>query len=142
MDALLPVIREALSGLPQLNRRSDCYVTPHENYMPTGTRLPCLGIKDAGGVPEEIGGGMIELTAKVSLVGFVKLTVDGELAVVEVFNLVRAAKDLLKDNALGMADFRRVQIGAFRPTELFQADNNQWMVKLVSSLIYTLERPE
>ena len=141
MQTLLPAIRSVLQTLPQLPRRSDCYITPHVNYMPTGTSQPCIGIKDAGVARSEEAGEMLELTMKVELAGFVKMTADGGKAVSEVYKLLDAASALLMNNHLGLTDIDRVQLGPDRPTELFRADNNQWIVKLVRTIVYTVERP-
>lgn len=145
MQTLLPAIKTALHVMPQLNRRSDCYITPEVNWMPTGTRQPCIGIKDGGIEREELAGEMAELTAKVLIVGFVKLPVsDGFVAICDtkgVYPLLDAATTILRNNYLGLTDVMRIQIGPDRPTEAFMAENKQWLVKLVRTLIYTLERP-
>lgn len=144
MQTLLPAIKTALQGMSQLHRKGDCYITPNHNFMPTGTRQPCIGIKDAGVVREELVGEGMTLTMRVDLVGFVRMTADGSDAVCGengVYVLLDAATALLVGNRLGLSDVLWVQIGPDRPTELFQAENNQWIVKLVRTLIYTLERP-
>lgn len=140
MQTLLTAIRNVLQTLPQLPRRSDCYITPHVNFMPTGTRQPCLGIKDGGVIRDEQPGEMVELTMKVDLVAFVRMTADGGEAVVGLYQFMDDASDLLMHNYLGLADINQVQIGPDRQTEMFQAENNQWIVKLVRTVIYTLER--
>jgi hypothetical protein len=144
MQTLLPAIQAVLQGLLQLPRRGDCYITPHLNYMPTGTRQPCIGIKDGGISRVELAGEEMELTARVDLAGFVRMTGDGFEAVCGpsgVYQLLDDATAELINNRLGLADVLRVQIGTDKPTELFQADNKQWIVKLVRTLVYTLERP-
>ena len=141
MQTLLPAIKTALQGLQQLPRKSDCYITPHVNWMPTGTRQPCIGIKDGGIAREELAGEEMELTARVDLAGFVRMTAEGNEAVSGVYQLLDDATAILINNSLNLSDVIRVQIGQDRPTELFQAENNQWIVKLVRTLIYTLERP-
>jgi hypothetical protein len=111
--------------------------------MPAGTRLPSLGVKDAGMIRQELAGEMLEITARVDLVGFVNMTADGAEAIcgtTGVCQLLDAATVMLTNNRLGLADVQRVEIGPDTPTELFQADNNQWIVKLVRTLVYTLER--
>lgn len=143
MQTLLPAIRTALQALSQLPRASDCYITPHVNFMPTGTRQPCLGIKDGGMQREELAGEMLQLTARVELAGFVKMSGDGGEAICTssgVYELLDDASDILTNNYLGLSDIIRVQIGPDRPSELFQTDNKQWIVKLVRTMIYTLER--
>ncbi|KJR98788.1 MAG: hypothetical protein VR65_20010 [Desulfobulbaceae bacterium BRH_c16a] len=140
MQILLPAIKNVLQTLPQLPRRSDCYITPHVNYMPTGTRQPCLGIKDGGVTREEQPGEMVELTMRIELAAFVRMTTDGGEAVVGLYRFMDDASDLLMHNHLGLTDIDQVQIGPDRPTEMFQAENKQWIVKLVRTMSYTLER--
>jgi hypothetical protein len=143
MITLLPAIKAVLEDLTQLPRKSDCYITPHANFMPTGTRQPCLGIKDAGMVPSELAGEMLDITARVDLIGFVKMTADGQAAICGddgLYALLDAATDLLVKNRLGLADVQTVIIGPTRPSEMFSAENNQWLVKLTRTMIYTLER--
>ena len=145
MQTLLPAIKAALQGLPQLPRKSDCYITPDVNMMPTGTRQPCIGIKDGGIDRVDLMGEMMELTARVTLVGFVKLPIsDGYEAICSdkgVYPLLDAATALLINNLLGLSGVQRVQVGSDRPTEAFVAENKQWLIKLVRTLVYTLERP-
>jgi len=140
MQTLLPAIKNVLQTLPQLPRRSDCYITPHVNYMPTGTRQSCLGIKDGGVIREEQASGVLELTMRVELAAFVRMTADGGEAVTGLYQFMDDASDLLMHNDLGLADIDKVEIGPDRPTEMFQAENKQWIVKLVRTMIYTLER--
>jgi len=143
MKTLLPAIQTTLQTMSQLERRSDCYLTPHANYMPTGTRQPCIGIKDAGTIRQELAGEVLELKARVELVGFVKMTGDGSACLCGtdgVFQLLDDAAGLLRNNHLSLTDVQRVEIGPDRPSELFRAENNQWIVKLSRTMIYTLER--
>lgn len=144
MRILLPLIRAALQqGLTQLPRRSDCYVTPHANYMPTGTRQPSLGIKDGGVGRREQTCGVMELSATVELVGFVRMSADGEAAMCSddgVMALLDDAVALLAAHADTMDGVQGFTVGADRPSEMYQADNNQWLVKLVRTVTYTIER--
>jgi len=143
MQTLLPAIRDVLQNLTQLPRKGDCYITPHVGYMPTGTIQPCLGIKDAGVTREELAGGMVELTMKVDLAGFVKMAIDGgEVICGEkgLYQLLDAAIGLLGDGDLGLAGFQGMWIGPDRPSELFKTGNNQWLVRLVRTVIFTMER--
>lgn len=144
MRILLPSIKTVLKELPLLQRKSDCYITPHVNWMPTGTRFPCLGIKDGGMARQELAGDMLELTATINLVAFTPITADGGDAVcgqVGVLAILNAAVSLLIDNHLGMTEIQRMAIGADMPSELYQAENNQWIVKMVRTVVYTMERP-
>lgn len=143
MQTLLPALCRSLELLPQLARKSDCYITPHPNYMPTGTRQPCIGIKDGGASRSELSCGGIELTARVELVCMVSMAGTGEApmcADTGVFCLADAATTLLLNDWLDLPGCQGMEIGSDRPTELYQADNGQFLIKLVRTLIYTLHR--
>jgi len=144
VNLLLPEVQAVLRRMARFNRPSDCYITPHENWMPTGTRQPCIGIKDAGITRMELTCGIIELTATVDLVGFARMTVDGGTAIVGnegVFPLLDEASALLSTFwDQGFTGIQGVKIGMDRPTELYQAENTQWIVKLVRTMIYTVQR--
>lgn len=147
MQTLLPAIQTVLqTGLTQLNRQSDCYVTPNVNIMPTGTRQPCIGITDGGVTRVELAGEMLELTMRVDLAGFVRLpNSDGYEAICGeggVFQLLDDATALLIANPMtaisGMDP--KVLVGDDRASEAYQAENRQWLVKLVRTVFYTCER--
>jgi len=141
MKTLLPAIRSVIQGV--MPRPSDCYITPNVNYMPTGTRQPCIGIKDAGISREELAGEMVEITATVELVGFVQMSEDGFTALCGnggVFQLLDTATDALINNLLGLPDVQRVEIGQDSPSTLSTTDTNQFLVMMTRTLIYTLER--
>lgn len=143
MNRLLPEIRTALQGMTRFSRASDCYITPHENWMPTGTRQPCIGIKDGGTVRRELTCGLVELTATVALVGFVRMTADGETAVcgdAGIFPLLDEAAALLLASWTAVEGCQGLEVGPDRPSELYQAENTQWIVKLVRSMVYTIQR--
>jgi hypothetical protein len=142
MRVLLPAVQDALQTLALLHRESDCYLTPHANWLPTGVRFPCLGIKDGGVIREELGGEMIGLTMTVELVAMTLLPADGSGFVGEqsTFALLDAAGQRLIYNLLQVPGATGVSIGNDLPSELFRSDNNQWIVKLVRRVIYTVER--
>lgn len=140
MHTLLTAIQDILQNLPQLPRKSDCYVTPHVNYMPTGTRLPCLGLKDGGINRAELAGEMAELSMKVLLVGFVNMKTDGGKVMSEIYELLDDATAMLVGADLGIAGMAGPDVGPDSPSEMFLADNKQWIVKLVRTLTYTVDR--
>ena len=142
MQTLLPLIRQTLEGMAALNRRSDCYITPHPNWMPTGTRQPSIGIKDGGVRKKELSCGALELTMNVDLVVMVHMAGEGETPICGengVFALADQAVELLMDAAPpeGLQGF---SIGQDRPTELYQAASGQFLIKLVRTVVFTVER--
>lgn len=142
MQTLLPLVRQALEGMPALNRRSDCYITPHANWMPTGTRQPSIGIKDGGVLRREQSCGAVELTMTVDLVVMVHMAGEGETPICAesgVFALADQAMELLL-TATALEGFQGLTIGPDRPTELYQAASGQFLIKLVRTMIYTIER--
>lgn len=142
MRVLLPAVQLVLKDLPLLRRASDCYLTPDINWLPTGVRFPCLGIKDGGVIREELAGEMIGLTMTVELVGMTLLPADGSDLVGEAgsFALLDAAQQLLVFDLLGVSGATGVSIGNDLPSKLFRSDNNQWIVQLVRRMVYTIER--
>lgn len=143
MQSLLPEIRDQLQALSGLHRKSDAYVTPHENWMPTGTRQPCVGIKDAGTSRRELGCGALELRMSVALACFVHMAGEGETPLcgdAGLFMLADAATDLLLAGWLDVAGCQALTVGNDRPSEMFQADNGQFLVKMVRTVVYTVER--
>lgn len=142
MRVLLPAVQTALQTLSLLHRESDCYLTPHANWLPTGVRFPCLGIKDGGVIREELAGEMVGLTMTVELVTMTLLPADGSGFVDEksAFALLDAAEHVLVYNLLEVPGATGVSVGNDLPSELFRSDNNQWIVKLVRRMVYTIER--
>lgn len=143
MQNLLPIIRQTLEVLPQLPRKSDCYITPHVNYMPTGTRQPCIGIKDGGTSRRELTCGGIEVEARVDLACMVLMSGDGETPMcgdAGVFALADDATALLLTGWLDLSGCQGVEMGPDKPTELYQAENGQFLIKLVRTMVYTMHR--
>lgn len=145
MQTLLPKIRARLQGLPWLKRRQDVYVTPYENFMPTGTRPPCLGIVPGPVTRRELAGEMVERQLTVRLAAYVPLTGDGEGVLCDagtgVYPLLDGACALLTGSGLDVPGLQLVRIGGDRGSELFQTDNKTWLVKVVRDVLCTVETP-
>lgn len=143
MNLLLPAIRDILQTVPLLKRKGDCYITPHENWMPTGTGQPCLGIKAAGRKPTELTCGLSEFTGIVSLVGFVRMAADGETPVcgeAGAYALIDAAAERLRDTWQEIAGCEGLDIGEDSPTDLYVSENSLGLVKLVRTVHYSIRR--
>ena len=143
MRLLLPAIVTALAGLKLDGESVDSYITPDPRWRPYGTTHPCIGIHDAGLSREEEAGEMVEIIAAVELSGFVALTEDGAESITGdtgVYALLDEATELLNNNLLGTTDIQRVQIGEDSPSEIYQATEDTWLVRVSRTLIYTIER--
>lgn len=144
MNILLPEIRTILQTLPMLKRQGDCYITPHENWMPTGTGQPCIGIKAAGGKRAELICGLSEFDGIINLAGFVRMTADGEAAVcgdVGVYALINAATERLTGTWQEIVGCEGLEIGEDgNGTDLFVSENALGLVKLVRTVKYSIRR--
>jgi hypothetical protein len=140
---LLPELREILQTIPIMKRKSDCYITPHENWMPTGTGQPCIGIKFDGGTRAGLTCGVEEFTASILLVGFARMTQDGETAVcgeAGVGVLLDAANERLSAAWMQLTGCQGLEIGEDGPTDLYVSENSLGLVKLVRTVVCTLQR--
>ena len=143
MNILLPIIRETLQTMPLLKRKGDCYITPHENWMPTGTGQPCIGIKYMGGQRSELSCGVIELAPTIALVGFVRMTADGEAAIcgdAGLSILLDAASERLLAAWTQIDGCQGLEIGPDGPTDLYVSENSLGLVKLVRTINITMQR--
>jgi hypothetical protein len=143
MQTLLPAIQARLERLDSLSKRQQAFVSPFENFMPTGSRPPCIGIVPGVVRRTELGGEAMEIELSVLLVGFVLLDNSGQWLVAEdgVYGLLDQAveavgKDQLTTEVTGLLWGR---VGTDRRSELFVTENKLWIVKVVRELIYTKE---
>lgn len=142
MMELLPDIRDMLGSVSLLKRKSDCYITPHENWMPTGTNQPCIGVRFGGSQRAEMACGVSELTVTIQLVGFARMTADGETAVcgeAGVYALMEAATGVLQSRWGELDGCQGLVIGSDTPTDLYVSENALGLVKLVRTVVCTLE---
>ena len=144
MQYLLPLIRDQLQTLPQLRRLSDVYITPSINWLPTGTRPPCVGIVPGPVARRELSCSAMELTLQVQLALFADMATDGEAPLLHEDNglylLADDASTRAAEGALDIDGCQGMTIGADARPELFQATTGQMLVRLVRTLIYTVER--
>jgi len=143
MRILLQAIVTALATLELDDEPVAAYITPDNRWRPHGTTHPCVGVHDAGLSREEELGEMVEIIAAVEISGFVALTDDGESSITGdtgVYALLDEATELLNNNLLGKTDIQRVQIGDDSPSEIYQASEDTWLVRVSRTLIYTIER--
>lgn len=86
---------------------------------------------------------MIEQVSVVDVAGFVPLGADAADAISGasgVYALLDAATDILKRNRLSITEVQSVQIGKDSESELYQASESVWLVRVCRKFIYTLER--
>ncbi len=139
----MPAIRESLQTIPLLKRKSDCYITPHENWMPTGTGQPCIGIKPAGGQRTDLTCGAAEFSASIMLAGFVRMAQEGESPVcgeAGVYALLDAASERLLAGWAAIDGCQGLEIGPDGPTDLYVSENALGLVKLVRTVVCTIQR--
>lgn len=139
---LLQDIRSMLESVSLLKRKSDCYITPHENWMPTGTNQPCIGIRFGGAQRAELACSVSELTVTIQLIGFVRMTADGETAVcgeAGAWALQEAATGVLQSRWGELDGCQGLVIGSDTPTDLYVSENALGLVKLVRTVVCTLE---
>ena len=144
MQYLLPALKANLQTLPQLHRLSDVYITPSVNWMPTGTRPPCVGIVPGPVARRELSCSALELTLQVQLALFADMATDGEAPLLHedngLYPLADDASSRAAEGALDIDGCQALTIGADAKPDLFQAPTGQMLVRLVRTLIYTVER--
>jgi len=121
MKDLLTAIQTQLRTDLTYIRDSDIYIAPHENYIPSQVRPPCVGIKDGIITRRELAAGMMEYTLNVTIVIMVQLAKDeaniigdtatGKKGVIEIADGVHASLD---ENLLGITG---MQEAVSDPTE-------------------------
>ena len=144
MQYLLPHLLANLQTLPQLRRLSDAYITPSPGWMPTGTRPPCVGIVPGPVARRELSCAALELTLQVQLALFADMATDGEAPLLHedngIYLLADDASTRAMEGALDIDGCQALTIGGDARPELFQATTGQMLVRLVRTLIYTVER--
>ena len=144
MQYLLPHLLANLQTLPQLRRLSDAYITPSPGWMPTGTRPPCVGIVPGPVARRELSCAALELTLQVQLALFADMATDGEAPLLHqdngIYLLADDASTRAMEGALDIDGCQGLTIGDDARPELFQATTGQMLVRLVRTLIYTIER--
>ena len=150
MKDLLTAIQTQLRTDLTYIRDSDIYITPHENYIPSQVRPPCVGIKDGTTGRRELAGGMMEYTLGVMIIVFVDLlkaeaaimgdTATGKKGVLEIADGIHASLD---ENLL---DISGMQEATSDPTEagseLFGNEEDGLQKKLIKfQYVKEEERP-
>ena len=146
MKALLTAIQTQLRTDLTYIRDSDIYIAPHENYIPSQVRFPCVGIKDGPVTREEISRGVvIENKRTVMLIAYVKLAkpeaaVMGDTASSKkgVLDIISDIHDSLHDNTLSLSGTSRVFCPSENQSELF-GDEQNYIQKKVIQYEYTQE---
>lgn len=105
MKELLNAIKARLQDQITYIRSGDIYITPHENFIPSHVRFPCIGIKD-GDISRSQGiGGSIEYTMDVSIIVYVQLTKNAEASVMgDIYTDTRGVLDISLDIHEAMYD--------------------------------------
>lgn len=140
MNELLSAAAAALRAIPGPRDR-DVFITPHENYIPSGARQPCIGVKDGRIRRKELGGGMIEEVLQISCVAIVKADgEDGLSGEKGVLQLVKSIEVTLDQNLLGLAGMESAWSPSESAAQLFVTNNKQWLVKKAITFEYERTR--
>lgn len=138
---LLRAVKAALQAADIVAPRS-VFFTPHENFFPTGTRCPAIGIKEGKSVTTELPGDYINQVMEVKLISWVSMTVDGEEAVVGddgIIALAMATQRVLDGNRLDLPEVHHARLVGSDPSIPFVTDNKQWLVKKTTTIQYDME---
>jgi hypothetical protein len=139
MNELLLAVKTELRTLSGVRGR-DVFITPHVNFIPTGVRQPCIGIKDGKVVRNELAGGMVEETLFVDCVAMVKVRRDGITGDAGVLALVKRIEAVLDQNTLGLAGMEYAWSLSDTASKMFSSDNKQWLMQKIITFQYTRER--
>ena len=150
MKELLTAIQTQLRTDLTYIRDSDIYIAPHENYIPSQVRPPCVGIKDGLIVRKELACSMLEITLNVTIIIMVQLAKDeaniiGDAAaskkgVLEIADNVHASLD---ENLLGITGMHEAVSAPTEPgSELFGDEKEALQRKLITyQYVMEEERP-
>ena len=110
----------------------------------TGTRPPCVGIVPGPVARRELSCSALELTLQVQLALFADMATDGEAPLLHedngIYLLADDASTRAMEGALDIDGCQALTIGSDARPELFQATTGQMLVRLVRTLVYTVER--
>jgi len=74
MKELLKAAKTEIKASVSSVRDDAVYITPAVNFLPSGVKTPCIGIKDGKVIRKELTGGVIEKTLQVTYVATVSLS--------------------------------------------------------------------
>ncbi|MBW1777100.1 MAG: hypothetical protein JRJ54_05830 [Deltaproteobacteria bacterium] len=120
MKSLLLAVQAQLRTDLTYIRDGDIYIAPHENYIPSHVRPPCIGVKDGRITRRELVSGMWEVRAQVILAVYTMLAKEeasvigdgatGQKGILEIAEDIHASLD---ENRLGVSGV----LSAFSPQE-------------------------
>ena len=139
MNELLAAARAALQTLSEVRER-DVFITSHPNFIPTGVRQPCIGIKDGKITRKELAGSMLEETLLLDCIGMVKVSGDGLTGDSGILQLITAIETKLDQNTLGLPGMEFAWSPSETPSKMFFSDNKQCLVQKTITFQYTRER--
>jgi len=139
MNELLQAVRDSLQTLGGIRAR-DVFVTPHPNYIPTGVKQPCIGIKDGKITRKELTAGMIEETLQVVCFPMTKVSGDGLTDEGGLLSLEKAIEEKLDQNLLDLPGMEYAWSPGSGESKMFYTDNKQWLNQKAITMEYTRER--
>lgn len=111
------------------------FITPADNWMPTGTPAPCLGIRDSGHTDTEGAAGVIDTDQRLALTIWTPLDYDGEKTITGVagtLTICEKIEQVLRGySPSGVLDIRPT---ASSGTKLMPRDG-QWLVAITITAI-------
>lgn len=106
------------------------FITPADNWMPTGTPTPCIGIRDSGHSEKEGAAQVIDTNQRLAITLWTPLDYDGEKTITGVdgtLTLCEKIEQVLRDySPSGVLDIRPT---ASSGTKLMPRDG-QWLVAI------------
>jgi len=139
MNELLQAVRNSLQTVGGLRAR-DVFITPHPNYIPTGVKQPCVGVKDGKITRKELAGGMVEETLQVICFPMVKVSGDGLTGADGLLSLEKEIVNHLDQNLLNLPGMEYAWSPGSGESKMFFTDNKQWLSQKPITMEYTRER--
>ncbi len=127
------VIREKLSYM----RGVDVFITPHENFIPRGTKFPAMGIKDGDIKSDTLAGGeQSDKMLAVKYIPYVKMysgekSIMGDGSSKGILDVTQDLHDALDDNFLDIPGMQDVSSGDEKPSESFGTPGDGLQRKII-----------
>lgn len=146
MKELLTAIQTQLRTSLTYVRDSDVFITPHENYIPSGVKFPCVGIKDGDVDGTDLMGGCEENKLSVTIIPYVQLAkseaavmgdaATGKNGIIEISDDIKTALD---GNFLGIAGMQDASCKKSKASEMFGDERDTLQRKIITA---TYEKQE
>ena len=137
MDEILTAIKTALQSAIAAVPDGDIIVVPSIDYIPNGTSLPCITIKDGGITNRALMGGCVEQEMVVYVSPWVEMVNDetsltGATSVVGLLDLIDDIESALNNNLLDITGLQSAWCESSAPSELFGDDREALQRKTIT----------